>query len=68
MKKVNADEFFEKIKNGTHGHEPSQEEVLEYMQQHNENYYASREILREQAYGGKPPSGHPSWGDYWKSL
>lgn len=60
MKRVDANEFFEKIKNGTSGREPSEDDVLEYMKLNNESYYASREILREQAYGGKPPLGYPS--------
>lgn len=30
--------------------------------------YASRELAREKAYGGKPPNGFASWGDYWKSY
>jgi hypothetical protein len=48
--------------------EPSDSEVKEYMETNNENYYSSREALREKSYGGKPPSGYASWGDYWKAF
>lgn len=50
------------------GKEPDHEQIIQHMQQHKENYYNSREQLRELAYGGKPPGGYASWGDYWKSL
>lgn len=50
------------------GKEPTKEEIEAYMEETGENYYNSREKLRELAYGGKPPNGHKSWGDYWKSL
>jgi hypothetical protein len=50
------------------GKEPSDKEIQDYMREHNENYYNSRERLREKAYGGKPPEGFQSWGDYWKSY
>jgi len=50
------------------GTEPTDDEVMIYMKKHQENYYNARERLREKAYGGKPPNGYQSWGDYWKSL
>lgn len=50
------------------GKEPEHEQIIQHMQQHNEDYYNSREQLRELQYGGKPPIGYASWGDYWKSL
>jgi len=31
-------------------------------------YYVAREEERELAYGGKPPHGYSSWGDYFKAL
>jgi hypothetical protein len=31
-------------------------------------FYTAREELRDEWYGGKPPHGHASWGDYWKSI
>lgn len=46
--------------------EPTEDEIEKYMKEHNENYYCSREKLREEAYGGKPPAGYNSWGDFWK--
>ena len=30
--------------------------------------YTVREQAREDAYGGKPPSGYSDWGTYWKSF
>ena len=48
--------------------EPTEEEIRRYMKENNENYYNARERLREHAYGGKPPGGYSSWGDYWKSY
>ena len=48
--------------------EPTEQEIQDYMRKHNENWYNSRERLREKAYGGKPPMGFSSWGDYWKSY
>ena len=53
------------IKSGT---EPSPEEVTQSMQDDALSYYEAREKLREKAYGGKPPGGYASWGDYWKSY
>ena len=50
------------------GREPTEQEIQEYMKENNENYYNARERLRENAYGGKPPGGYRSWGDYWKSY
>lgn len=48
--------------------EPTEKEIYAYMKTHPENYYNARERLREKAYGGKPPHGFQSWGDYWKSY
>jgi len=48
--------------------EPSEDMIKRHMQEHDENYYNSRERLREEEYGGKPPGGYSSWGDYWKSY
>ena len=50
------------------GKEPTKKEIEKYMKEHNTSYYNAREKLREYAYGGKPPGGHQSWGDYWKSY
>jgi hypothetical protein len=47
--------------------EPTEKEIREYMLVHAENYYNSRERLRETRYGGKPPEGYSSWGLYWKT-
>lgn len=48
--------------------EPTQEEVEKRMKETGERFYDAREALREAAYGGKPPDGFASWGDYWKSY
>ena len=49
--------------------EPTDDEIWEYMRNNKfETYYTAREKLREKAYGGKPPDGYGSWGDYWKSY
>ena len=48
--------------------EPTDDEIREYMEEKDENYYNARERLRERVYGGKPPKGYQSWGDYWKSY
>ena len=50
------------------GTEPTEDEIIMYDRLHKLGYYASREILREKAYGGKPPHGYASWGDYWKNY
>jgi len=50
------------------GREPTEKEIYDYMKEFNENYYCAREKLRDDAYGGKPPYGFQSWGDYWKSY
>ena len=48
--------------------EPSEDRIRRYMSEHpNESYYTAREILREVAYGGRPPHGYRSWGDYHKA-
>jgi hypothetical protein len=43
-------------------------EIFQFMKENDMDYYNAREILREKAYGGKPPEGFQSWGDYWKSY
>jgi hypothetical protein len=51
--------------------EPTDKEIEKYMKEHNENYYAAREVLRERAYGkkyGNDKPAHQSWGDYWKGY
>ena len=49
--------------------EPLPELIQKYMQDNpGLGFYASRERLREQAYGGKAPNGFQSWGDYWKTY
>lgn len=48
--------------------EPSEEDINSLMKSANLSYYGARERLREESYGGKPPSGYSSWGDYWKGL
>jgi hypothetical protein len=49
--------------------EPSDEEIRLHMQEHKgESYYTAREKLRRKAYGGNPPFGFSSWGDYFKSI
>ena len=48
------------------GEEPTQEQIYKHMIKINDNYYTAREQLRELAYGGKPPNGFSSWGDFWK--
>lgn len=54
------------------GREPTVDDVFAYAKSQGwdpeGSYYAARERLREIAYGGKPPSGYQSWGDYWKSF
>jgi hypothetical protein len=50
------------------GKEPSENEIREYMGYSGFDYYNARETLRELAYGGKPPGGYSSWGDYWKAY
>lgn len=32
------------------------------------SFYNAREQAREEKYGGKPPEGFRSWGDYWKAY
>ena len=51
------------------GIEPTKEQV-EILMKNNpkHSFYTAREELQEKAYGGKPPHGYASWGDYWKSL
>lgn len=48
--------------------EPTEQEIRDYMSENKASYYAAREKLREQSYGGKPPRGFASWGDYHKSM
>jgi hypothetical protein len=52
----------------TRSKEPTEKDIQARMELTGENYYGARERLREKAYGGKPPEGCSSWGDYWKSL
>lgn len=50
------------------GKEPEEEEIWAYIGQHRGiSYWNAREALRELAYGGKPPEGYTSWGEYWKN-
>lgn len=68
--------IFDTIKQGNlrdnrieEGVEPTDEEVREHAKRNPHlGSYCSREELREKAYGGKPPGGFQSWGDYWKSY
>lgn len=48
--------------------EPTLKEIFALIEENEMNFYQAREILREKAYGGKPPEGFQSWGDYWKSY
>ena len=49
--------------------EPTEKEIKELMKKDKRHtYYTAREELREKAYGGRPPVGYLSWGDYWKSY
>jgi hypothetical protein len=48
--------------------EPTYYEIRQLEIESGLNYYNARERLREKAYGGKPPGGYSSWGDYWKSY
>jgi hypothetical protein len=50
------------------GHEPTDEEINEYMLKNKENWYVSRERLRENSYNGKPPEGYSDWGTFWKTV
>ena len=54
--------------NPENGTEPSSEEIEAFMKANNMDFYNARERLQEAAYGGKPPGGYSSWGDYWKSY
>jgi hypothetical protein len=58
----------ENLKVLVEGKEPTTEQINAEMVRTGDNFYAARERLREKAYGGKPPSGYQSWGDYWKSY
>ncbi len=53
----------EQIANGV---EPSEQKIREYMRIYQTNWYSAREKAREDAYGGRPPSGFTDWGTYWK--
>lgn len=44
--------------------EPTLEEIHKLMKENNMDFYNAR----EKTYGGKPPTGYSSWGDYWKSY
>lgn len=49
--------------------EPTTEEIAAFMGANpDHSWYTAREALREKAYGGKPPNGFQSWGDYWKAF
>jgi hypothetical protein len=50
------------------GAEPTQKEIEDYMKDSGLDHYNAREFLRECTYGGTPPDGYSSWGDYWKSF
>ena len=50
------------------GDEPTEKQIQEYMKTNSENWYNARERLREVAYGGLPPRGYSSWGEYWKAY
>jgi len=51
------------------GREPSPDEVQKHLDKNpGLGFYNAREELRNKAYGGKPPGGFQSWGDYWKSF
>ena len=51
------------------GKEPTMDEIRKYMEENpNLGYYTAREEWRNKAYGGYPPEGFRSWGDYWKSY
>ena len=47
--------------------DPTEDQIKNYMDKTGENYYNARERLREESYGGTPPSGYQNWGDYWKA-
>ena len=47
---------------------PTESEIKDEMVESGLDYYNARERLREKAYGGKPPDGFSSWGDYFKAL
>jgi hypothetical protein len=48
---------------------PAEEKIQLYLREHPElDYYNAREILRNLAYGGSPPGGYKTWGDYWKAY
>ena len=48
--------------------EPTEEQIKHLVLNSTHSYYTAREYLRELSYGGKPPNGYRSWGDYWKSY
>jgi len=48
--------------------EPTDKDIQARMETTGEIYYNARERLREQVYGGKPPDGFVSWGEYWKNY
>jgi len=48
--------------------EPTGDEIKKRMKETGERFYDARERLREAVYGGKPPYGFASWGDYWKQY
>jgi len=49
--------------------EPTERQIEKYMRENHENYFNSREILRDLAYKdeyNKPTT--QSWSDFWKSY
>lgn len=57
------------IKNPDPKNEPSDDEISDFLAKNpGHSWYTAREKLREQAYGGRPPGGFQSWGDYWKAY
>ena len=64
-------EFYEKHKSVDRplvNREPTEEEISICMESDSLTYYGAREKLREKSYGGKPPGGFQSWGDYHKTI
>lgn len=48
---------------------PSDSDVFDHMKEHpSKSFYSAREDLRNEAFGGLPPIGYESWGDFWKSY
>jgi hypothetical protein len=45
--------------------EPTGEEIQKLVSE-GYTYYGAREMARNNAYGGLPPDGYDTWGDFWK--